>query len=58
LNLANGLSIQRLKDRKALLNTFDQLRKDVDQSGMLKSMDRLDQKAYEMVTGRQSAQSL
>lgn len=57
LNLANGLSLQRLKDRKSLLNNFDQLRKDVDQSGMLSSMDRLDQKAYEMVTGEKARQA-
>ncbi|MFH1301954.1 MAG: DUF1501 domain-containing protein, partial [Planctomycetota bacterium] len=57
LNLAGGLSIERLKERKELLKTFDQLRKDVDQSGMLSSMDRLDQKAYEMVTGDKARQA-
>ena len=51
LNLAKGLTIQRLNERKELLQSFDRLRKDVDQSGMLNSMDRLDQKAYDMVTG-------
>ncbi|QDU03946.1 DUF1501 domain-containing protein [Gimesia chilikensis] len=54
LSPINGLSLQRLKDRKDLLKTFDRLRRDVDQSGMLDSMDRLDQKAYDMVTGEKA----
>lgn len=57
LNPTTGLSIDRLKNRKSLLKSFDQLRREVDQSGMLNSMDRLDQKAYEMVTGEKARQA-
>ncbi len=51
INLPGGLTIQRLEDRASLAKHFDRLRRDVDHSGMLDSMDRFDQQAFEMVAG-------
>ena len=57
LNFANGLTVKRLEDRKNLMSHFDSYRREVDQSGMMSSMDRLDQKAYDMVTGSKAQQA-
>ncbi len=51
VQLANALSINRLEDRRGLLAHFDRLRRDVDSSGSMASMDRFDMSAYEMVAG-------
>jgi hypothetical protein len=51
LGLGNSVTIERLEDRRNLLERFDRMRRDVDQSGMLDAMDRFDQEAYQMVTG-------
>ncbi len=51
LKLAQGVSADRLDDRKALLGSFDDLRREVDASGTMKGMDAYTEKAIEMVTG-------
>lgn len=51
LDLAKGLTLSRLDDRRGLKEHFDTLRRDVDQSGMIDAMGRFDQQAYEFVTG-------
>jgi hypothetical protein len=51
VQLANALTINRLEDRKGLLNHFDRLRRDVDNSGAIESMDRFERAAYDMVVG-------
>ncbi len=51
VQLAPGLSVDRLDHRRELLNRFDTLRRDVDNSGLAKSMDRFGQAAFQMVTG-------
>lgn len=50
LNMAGGLTVKRLEDRKSLREKFDNLRQDVDASGLIDAVDRFDQQAYEMVT--------
>jgi hypothetical protein len=45
-----GLSVGRLEDRRGLKRSFDALRRDVDASGAMESMDRFEQQAYELVT--------
>lgn len=52
LQLPNELTLQRLQNRKALLATFDRLRRDVDASGMMDGMDTFTRQAFEMVTGK------
>jgi hypothetical protein len=51
LTLPNGVALPQLADRRTLLESFDQLRRDVDSSGTLDSMDRFQAEAYEMITG-------
>lgn len=51
LQVPGGLSVSRLDDRTALAKQFDRLRRDVDSSGMIDSMDRFDRQAYELVAG-------
>src|SRR5262245_53272936 len=51
LTLPNGVSLSQLQDRRRLMNTFDTLRRDVDRSGMMNSMDRFTQEAFEMISG-------
>ena len=51
INLATGLTIDRLEDRRGLLQRIDQMRRSVDASGTLRAMDRFDQAAYDLVAG-------
>jgi hypothetical protein len=51
VELASPLTIARLEDRRGLLAHFDRLRREVDASGAMETMDRFDRKAYEMVAG-------
>ncbi|HUG93731.1 MAG TPA: DUF1501 domain-containing protein [Planctomycetaceae bacterium] len=50
LALASPLSIDRLGDRRSLLQSFDSIRRDADARGVFESIDRFDQQAYELVT--------
>ena len=50
LSLNAGLFEERLNDRVALLGGLDSLRKDVEASGVLDSMDTFNQRAISMVT--------
>jgi len=49
-DLPQGVSLESLADRKALLKSFDTLRRDADQSGQFEALDRFQQKAWEIVT--------
>lgn len=51
LNLAKGLTIDRLQDRRALLNHFDAGRRELDSLAESKAMDRFAREAYEFVSG-------
>jgi hypothetical protein len=50
LRLANGVTAERLDDRKNLLAGFDDTRREIDASGTMKGMDAYTEKAIEMVT--------
>jgi hypothetical protein len=50
LKLANGVTVERLDDRKNLLAQFDDTRRDIDASGTMVGMDAYTEKAIEMVT--------
>ena len=39
LRLANGVTTERMGDRKDLLGSFDNVRRDIDASGTMKGMD-------------------
>lgn len=51
LNLARGLSLERLEDRRSLTRHFDTMRRDVDNTGTVQAMDRFEREAFEFVTG-------
>ncbi len=49
-DLARGVTVDRLGDRKALLKSFDTARRELDRSGQFDAMDRFQQKAWDVVT--------
>jgi hypothetical protein len=50
LKLANGVTADRLDDRKDLLGSFDTTRRDIDASGTMVGLDAYTERAIEMVT--------
>jgi hypothetical protein len=46
----NGVSLDRLTDRRALLEGFDKFRRDVDASGMMNGLDAFNQQAFGILT--------
>ncbi len=51
LNLAQGLTIDRLDDRRSLVKHFDTVRREIDQLPESRAMDRFSAEAYEFVSG-------
>ncbi|MGF1582934.1 MAG: DUF1501 domain-containing protein [Gemmataceae bacterium] len=51
LQLPRAVSLDRVAGRRHLLSSFDTLRRDIDRSGTMESMDAYDQQAWEMITG-------
>lgn len=49
--LPAGVSLQRLDERRALLDGIDHLRRDADQSGQMESMDQFQHRAWDILTG-------
>jgi hypothetical protein len=54
----NGVTLDRLSDRKALLASFDQLRRDVDASGMMEGLDAFNQQAFGLLTSSKLLEAL
>jgi hypothetical protein len=50
LRLPNGVSLDRLDQRKALLAGFDDVRRDLDTKGTMAGMDSFTSRAFDMVT--------
>lgn len=53
LSLGAGLTRQSIESRRALLKTFDTLRRDIDESGVMEGLDTFKSQAMEMVAGDQ-----
>ncbi|MBN9121084.1 MAG: DUF1501 domain-containing protein [Planctomycetes bacterium] len=51
LNLATGLTLEKMEDRKGLLKHFDSQRASLEGNGTAEALDRFGQEAYEFVTG-------
>jgi hypothetical protein len=49
LNLANGLSVKKLEDRRSLVKHFDTARKAIDELAESKAIDRFTQEAFDFV---------
>jgi len=54
----NGLTIDRLGERKGLLDSFDTLRRDVDNTRALEGLDAFNQQALSMLTSSRLAEAL
>ena len=50
LMLPNGISLDRLRNRRQLLQAMDTLRRESDQTGLMDGLDAFTRKAFEMVT--------
>ncbi len=50
LSLVRGVTLDQLEDRKALLHTFDGLKRDLDTNGTLDGLDRINAQALEIIT--------
>jgi hypothetical protein len=49
-DLPEGLTVERLGERKGLLRNFDQVRRDIDASGQMDALDQFNQKAWDILT--------
>jgi hypothetical protein len=54
----NGVTLDRLADRRALLQGFDQFRRDIDASRMMEGLDAFNQQAFGILTSSQLLQAL
>jgi hypothetical protein len=53
-----GVTVDQLAERKTLLRSFDQLRRQVDTTGMMKGMDAFTQQAFGLLTSSRLANAL
>jgi hypothetical protein len=51
LNIVDGLSIDRLENRRGLLRTIDDARRVIETTGEVEALDRFHQKAFDLVVG-------
>ncbi len=49
LSLCRGISVERLGERRQLLDQFDDVRRDVDTTGSFDALDSFRQRAYDMI---------
>lgn len=54
----NNLTLERLADRRALLQSFDQFRRDVDASGLMNGLDTFNEQAFGMMTSSKLLRAL
>jgi len=54
----NGISSDRLGDRRALLGAFDRMRRDADQSGLMAGLDTFNQQAFDVLTSSRLLEAL
>lgn len=54
----NGISLDRLQDRKSVLGALDQFRKEADDTGMMEGLDAFNQQAFGILTSSKLADAL
>ena len=54
----NGVTLDRLSDRRTLLTGFDQFRRDVDASGLMGGLDTFNQQAFGVLTSSKLLEAL
>ncbi|REJ74384.1 MAG: DUF1501 domain-containing protein [Planctomycetota bacterium] len=50
LSLSDGMNLQRLEDRRGLLNQFDRFRRDAEEQSALRATDRFRNAAFDLLT--------
>src|ERR1043166_7800139 len=56
--ILNGVTLDRLSDRKALLASFDRFRRNIDATGMMEGMDAFNQQAFGILTSSKLLEAL
>jgi hypothetical protein len=54
----NGVTLDRLNDRKNLLASFDRFRRDIDSSGMMSGLDAFNEQAFGILTSSKLLEAL
>lgn len=54
----NGITLERLQDRKQLLTSLDGMRRDIDTSGVVEGMDAFSQRALDVLTSSKLVDAL
>ncbi|HSH92912.1 MAG TPA: DUF1501 domain-containing protein [Roseimicrobium sp.] len=54
----NGMTLDRLSDRRSLLASFDQYRRDIDSSGLMEGLDVFNQQAFGVLTSSKLVEAL
>lgn len=54
----NGISLERLSDRRQLLQSFDGFRRDVDQTGLMEGLDSFQEQAFDVLTSSRLLKAL
>jgi uncharacterized protein (DUF1501 family) len=54
----NGVTLDRLTDRRALLGSLDKFRRDVDASGLMEGLDTFNEQAFGVLTSSKLAEAL
>ncbi|HUR46536.1 MAG TPA: DUF1501 domain-containing protein, partial [Candidatus Saccharimonadales bacterium] len=54
----NGITLDRLADRKSLLSSFDGFRRDVDSSGLMSGLDTFNEQAFGIMTSSKLVEAL
>ncbi len=57
LSLESGLTLERLQDRAALRNHFDNMRRESERTETMASMDKFQQRAYDLVVSPQAREA-
>lgn len=55
--LPRGLTLDRLRERRSLVQQMDQLRRDLDAGGALEATDRFAQQAFDLVAGSRAQEA-
>ena len=55
--ILKGTSLERLRDRRGLLTSFDRFRHDIDRSGVMESLDASHQQAFGILTSSRLAEA-
>ncbi len=54
----NGVTLDRLSDRRALLTGFDRFRRELDSSGVVEGLDAFNQQAFDILTSSKLMEAL